>query len=61
MADIEVELKQLQLEKERYDVEIKRRQAYPPDLSAIVDMVIALGLDLAEFTKQMRAKLEQLE
>jgi transcriptional regulator with XRE-family HTH domain len=61
MADIEVELKQLQLEKERYDVEIKRRQAHPPDMAALFDMVIALGIDPAEFVRQTRAYFEQLE
>jgi transcriptional regulator with XRE-family HTH domain len=60
MAEIEYKLKQIQLEKEQYEAVIKQRQAHPPDVAAIVDMVLAFGLDLPEIMRQIKARAHQI-
>jgi hypothetical protein len=67
LADIEVKLKQLQLEKVRYEVEkeryetqLKQWQVKPPDPEALVDMALDFGIPLAEVVKRMMARLDQL-
>jgi molybdate-binding protein len=60
MAEIEYKLKQIQLEKEQYEAVIKKRQAHPPDVAAIVDMVLAFGLDLPEIMKAIKARAHEI-
>jgi transcriptional regulator with XRE-family HTH domain len=57
---IEFKLKEIQLEKAGYEMEIKKREAHPPDIAAIVDMVLALNLDLAEVMRQIKARAHEI-
>ncbi len=57
---IEFKLKEIQLEKAGYEMELKKREAHPPDVAAIVDMIAALGIDPVEVLKQFKARAFEL-
>jgi hypothetical protein len=56
MREIQRKKEQSQAEKEGYEAIIMQRQAHPPDIAGIVDMVLALGLDLTEIMRQIKAR-----
>jgi transcriptional regulator with XRE-family HTH domain len=57
---IEFKLKEIQLEKAGYEMEIKKREAHPPDVAALVDMALAFNLDVAEVMRQIKARAFEL-
>jgi uncharacterized protein YjcR len=60
IAEIEVELKQLQLEKQRYEVEAARLKAHPVDINAWVDLVAEYGMDMPTLMRAIKARALEL-
>ena len=60
IAEIEVELKRLQLEKQRYEVEAARLKAHPVDIDAWVDLTVEYKQDLAPLMKAIIARANQI-
>jgi transcriptional regulator with XRE-family HTH domain len=60
VAEIEVELKRLQLEKQRYEVQAARLKAYPPDIDAWVDLTVEYKQDVPTLMRAILARTQQI-